>query len=204
MKSIIVALAGGTGSGKTSVANGLKDHFKDDLTIIHYDDYYKSLKEGEKPEDVNWDHPDSLNRKQLYNDILCLSEGKTINKPIYDFIDSKAKTYESVEPTKIILVDGIFSLYDNDLNSLYDLKIYVDMDSDLRILRRTQRDIDTRGRKIESIMKQYIKTVKDSHNLYVEPQKWYSDFVIPNNIERTFPKIEEVIILLEYKVKNNI
>ncbi len=201
MKPTLIGIAGGTGSGKSTVAEALKNKFGDNLTIIHYDDYYKTVTSDQNADDVNFDHPDQLNRHRLYEDMLKLSKGESIDKPIYDFVTHTSTKTEVVNPAQIILVDGIFSLYDDNLNSLYSMKIFVDMDADLRILRRAQRDIEERGRDIQSVITQYIKTVKNSHYQFVAPQKWIADVVIPNNQERVTPKIDELKILIENKLK---
>lgn len=201
MKSIIVGISGGTGSGKSTVSNRLKEHFGDLVTIIHCDDYYKSIEEGQSPADVNWDHPDAIDHKRLYKDLLDLSKGNTIEKPVYDFASSSSIKTETMEPNRIIIVDGIFALYEEEINKLYDFKLFVMADADIRILRRTQRDLVERGRDISLIFSQYVKTVKESHEKYVEPQKWNSDFILVNNSEGTFPKIDKVYWLLDYMVR---
>lgn len=201
MKPIIIGISGGSGSGKSTVALGLKEHYGDRLTVVHYDDYYKNVEEGVDATDVNFDHPDQVDRELFRKDIIKLSQGSTINKPMYDFATHSCVGYEDVEPNDIILIDGIFTLYDDKLNQQIDIKVFVDMDADLRILRRLQRDIKERGRDVDSIIDQYIKTVKHSHYLYIAPQKWKADLVIPNNVVREVPKIEEVIVLINAKLK---
>lgn len=200
MKPTLIGIAGGTGSGKSSVAGALKDHFGDKLTIIHYDDYYKTVTSDQNADEINFDHPDQLKRHDLYKDMKKLMNGETIDKPIYDFVTHTSTKCEKISPSELVLVDGIFALYDDDLNSLYDMKIFVDMDADLRILRRAKRDIEERGRTIESVLEQYMKTVKHSHYQYVAPQKWIADFVIPNNKDRETPKIDEITVLLDNKL----
>lgn len=201
MKPIIIGISGGSGSGKSTVSNGLKKHYGEKLTMIHFDDYYKNIQEGQNIEDVNFDHPDQLDREMFKEQILDLAAGKTISKPKYDFTTHSRVGFEDVEPNDIILIDGLFALYDDELNKSIDLKIFVDMDADLRILRRVQRDINERGRDVDSIIDQYIKTVKSSHYLYIAPQKWKADLVIPNNVVRETPKIEEVIFLINANLK---
>lgn len=201
MKPIIIGITGGSGSGKSTVSLGLKKYYGDRLTILHYDDYYKNVDEGVEVDDVNFDHPDQVDREMFKNHLEILSSGCAIDKPIYDFSSHSRVGFEKVETNEIILIDGIFTLYDDAVNDLIDIKIYVDMDADLRILRRVQRDIKERGRDVDSIINQYIKTVKHSHYLYIAPQKWKADLVIPNNVVREAPKIEEVIMLINANLK---
>lgn len=196
MKPLIIGISGGSGSGKSTVSNGLQTHYKERLSVIHFDDYYKNIEPGQNIEDVNFDHPDQLDRNVFKEHILALSRGEEISKPKYDFATHSRVGYEKMLPNDIILIDGLFALYDDELNKSIDIKIFVDMDADLRILRRVQRDIKERGRDVDSIIDQYIKTVKSSHYLYIAPQKWKADLVIPNNVVRDTPKIEEVIFLI--------
>lgn len=196
MKPLIIGISGGSGSGKSTVSNGLQMHYKERLSVIHFDDYYKNIEPGQNIEDVNFDHPNQLDRNVFKEHILALSRGEEISKPKYDFATHSRIGYEKMLPNDIILIDGLFALYDDELNKSIDIKIFVDMDADLRILRRVQRDIKERGRDVDSIIDQYIKTVKSSHYLYIAPQKWKADLVIPNNVVRDTPKIEEVIFLI--------
>lgn len=185
MKPVIIAVGGGSGSGKTTVVNEIIEKLdKDDLVVIKHDDYYKkqSHLSLEERYNINYDHPASLDNDLFISDIKKLIKGESISKPIYDFVlhDRSDKT-EIVEPKKVIILEGILILEDNRIRDLSDIKLFVSLDDDLRFIRRLLRDIEERGRSLDSVVKQYLKTVKPMYHRFVEPTKRYADVIIPNN-----------------------
>lgn len=185
MKPIIIAVGGGSGSGKTTVVNEIIEKLdKDDLVVIKHDDYYKkqSHLSLEERYNINYDHPASLDNDLFISDIKKLIKGESISKPIYDFVlhDRSDKT-EIVEPKKVIILEGILILEDKRIRDLSDIKLFVSLDDDLRFIRRLLRDIEERGRSLDSVVKQYLKTVKPMYHRFVEPTKRYADVIIPNN-----------------------
>ncbi|MBQ9273715.1 MAG: uridine kinase [Succinivibrio sp.] len=181
MKSVLIGIAGGTGSGKSTFTQRLKQHFADHLTVIYHDNYYHrqdhlSLEERRL---INYDHPDSLETALLVEHLRLLRQGKSVEAPLYDFsIHNRADETVTLPPTAVIIVEGILVLQDKDLRESFDLKIYVQADADERILRRVNRDISERGRSLDDIVRQYLDSVKPMHNLYVEPTKALADIVI--------------------------
>ena len=183
--SILILIGGGSGSGKTTVADKIISHFKkQEVRLIKLDDYYKRLDHLTYDErvTVNYDHPDSLDFDLLIDDLKSLMAGKTINKPIYDFtVHNRSNELEVVEPSEIIILEGILVLSDERLREMADIKIYVDTDDDLRFIRRLKRDVTERARSIDSVINQYLKTVKPMHEAFVEKTKKYADIIIPND-----------------------
>ena len=181
MKPVIIGIAGGTGSGKSTFTNRLKKAFGDSISVLYHDNYYKAHEElpFEERKLLNYDHPDAFDSDLLVHDIMELKEGRSIISPTYDYtIHNRAKETVLVEPRKVILIEGILTLYDPRLRDLMDIKIFVDADADERILRRVIRDTKERGRDIENIVDQYLTTVKPMHYLYVEPTKRLADIVV--------------------------
>ncbi len=181
MKPVIIGIAGGTGSGKSTFTNRLKKAFGDSISVLYHDNYYKAHDElpFEERKLLNYDHPDAFDSDLLVHDIMELKEGRSIVSPTYDYtIHNRAKETVLVEPRKVILIEGILTLYDPRLRELMDIKIFVDADADERILRRVIRDTKERGRDIENIVDQYLTTVKPMHYLYVEPTKRLADIVV--------------------------
>ncbi len=178
---VIIGIAGGTGSGKSTFTNRIKDLYGDRVSVLYHDSYYRAqddlpLEERMK---VNYDHPDSLETELLLEHLKSLKEGKAIESPVYDYTQhNRAKETVTVEPRDVILLEGILVLADAKLRKLLDIKIFVDTDADERILRRVRRDTLERGRSIQSIIDQYLATVKPMHNKYVEPSKAYADLVV--------------------------
>ena len=187
MKSncIVIGIAGGTGSGKTSVAHYILNYLKSyavDPVLLEQDSYYKRNDHLSFVERVglNYDHPNLIDFPLLIQHIKDLSAGKSIEKPIYDFqtYNRKDET-ETVKPAKLIIVEGILLFTLDELRDLFDAKVFVDTDDDERLLRRIERDIKERGRSFDSIKDQYRKTVKPMHLEFVEPSKRYADVIIP-------------------------
>ncbi len=180
---LVIGLAGGSGSGKTTVAQEILNRVGlDQIAYLQHDSYYKNLT-GLPPAqrvEVNFDHPHSLESELLIEHILSLRELRPVEVPIYDFaIDSRTSKTFTVVPRGVILVEGILIFADPDLRKLFDVKIFVDTDADLRFIRRLRRDITERGRSVESVINQYESTVRPMHLEFVEPSKRYADVIIP-------------------------
>ena len=185
MDSIIIGIAGGTGSGKSTFTNRIKEEFRDKVSVVYYDNYYKAHDDIPLEERalINYDHPDSFETDLLVRHLNELRSGSTVQCPVYDY-SVHNRTGETVEirPADVILVEGILVLHDERLRNMMDIKIYVDADADERILRRVIRDVKERGRDVEGIAKQYLTTVKPMHYLFVEPTKYTADIVINSGL----------------------
>jgi uridine kinase len=180
---LVIGIAGGSGSGKTTVANEVLHRVgAHNIAFLPHDAYYKNNNHLtlEQRSQVNYDHPDSLETELLIHHILQLKELVAIDLPVYDFsTHSRTTNTILVSPQPIILVEGILIFGEPDLRKLFDVKIFVDTDSDIRFIRRLQRDISERGRTTESVIKQYMLTVRPMHMEFVEPSKRYADVIIP-------------------------
>ena len=181
MDTILIGIAGGTGSGKTTLTRHLKQHFGDDVTVIGHDSYYKR-QEGKTYEErtrQNYDHPSAFDTDLLIQHLRELKAGRSILCPVYSFSDHN-RTDETVEifPTKVIIVEGILIFQNPTLREMFDIKIFVETDADERILRRCLRDVEERGRTLQSVVTQYLTTVKTMHEQYVEPSRKYADIVV--------------------------
>ena len=185
MKPVIIAVGGGSASGKTTVVNEIIEKLnQEDLVVIKHDDYYKkqSHLSLEERYQINYDHPDSMDNDLFISDIKKLIRGEKILKPIYDFVlHDRSDKVEVVTPKKVIILEGILILEDKRIRDLSDIKLFVELDDDLRFIRRLQRDIEERGRNLESVVNQYLKTVKPMYHRFIEPTKRYADVIIPNN-----------------------
>lgn len=182
MKSpLIIGIAGGTGSGKTTITKKLIERFGSDVTLLSHDDYYKeqhSLTYEERCK-VNYDHPDAFDTDLFLSDLDRLRAGQSIESPVYDYtVHDRSDKTKTVPYAPVILVEGILILADPRLTERMDIKIFVDADADVRILRRLMRDVKTRGRSIESVVDQYLTTVKPMHEKYVEPSKKMADIIV--------------------------
>lgn len=181
MDCIIIGIAGGTGSEKSTFTNRLRDRFGDNITVIYHDNYYKRHDDipFEERKKLNYDHPDALETDLLIEHIKRLRNGESVECPVYDYtVHNRSDKTVRIDPRKIILIEGILLLADPRLRSLLDIKIYVEADADERILRRILRDVKERGRDIDNIVEQYLTTVKPMHYLYVEPTRATADIVI--------------------------
>lgn len=181
MGAILIGIAGGTGSGKTTLTRHLKNHFGQEVTVIGHDNYYKR-QEGKTYEErakQNYDHPDAFDTGLLVEHLRELKAGRSIRCPVYSYVDHN-RTDETVEifPTKVLIVEGILIFQDPDLREMFDIKIFVETDADERILRRCLRDVEERGRTLRSVVTQYLTTVKPMHEQYVEPSRKYADIVV--------------------------
>ena len=201
---MLIGIAGGTGSGKSTFAVGLKRLFPDDITIISYDNYYKPQDHLSMDERVktNYDCPDALDTDLLVKHLRQLQRGETVEIPNYDFcIHTRRGDFSLVEPTPVIIVDGILTFHDERLREMFDIKIFADADADERILRRLRRDVTERGRDIDGVIKQYVDTVKIMHGIYVEPTKKYADILINGGMNKT--ALDIVAARIAHKIKED-
>lgn len=179
---LIIGIAGGSGSGKSTITELLKNKFGEDVTVINHDNYYKAQhdKPFEERIKTNYDSPDAFETDLLAEHLSLLKQGFSIDCPIYDYsIHDRTDRVRRVNPSRVVIIDGILVLADPRLRSLMDVKIFVDTDADVRILRRIRRDVNERGRTLDSVIDQYVSTVKPMHEMYVEPSKKYADVIIP-------------------------
>ncbi len=180
---LVIGIAGGSGSGKTTVAQALMERVgARHVAFLPHDAYYRDF--GHLPPEeraaINYDHPDSLETSLLVEHIRALQRGQAVERPVYDFTrHARAARTVRVEPRPIILVEGILIFAEPDLRRLFDIKIYVDTDADIRFIRRLLRDVEERGRTVESVIRQYMTTVRPMHLEFVEPSKRYADIIVP-------------------------
>lgn len=188
-KVSLIAIAGGTASGKTTVARKIaEDLAGKDIVFIEMDNYYKDLSflSQEERKKNNFDHPNAFDYPLLIHNLEQLLLGNKIEEPIYDFkVNSRSKRVRVIKPGDVIIFDGIFALENQDIRNRADIKIYVDTDSDIRLLRRIVRDVKVRGRTLDSILDQYASTVKPMHDAFVEPTKRFADIIIPFDFHNT-------------------
>ena len=182
MDTMVIGIAGGTGSGKTTLTLGLKERFGDAVSILYHDSYYKRHDElpFEERCKLNYDHPDAFDTPLLVSDLRALCRGETVFSPTYDYtVHNRAAETVEVRPAPVVLVEGILIFAEPALRALMDIKIFVDTDADVRILRRIMRDVKKRGRSLDSVVQQYLTTVKPMHEQFVEPSKRYADLIVP-------------------------
>lgn len=178
----IVAIAGGSASGKSTIVKIIEESFKDDLIVIGHDNYYRAHDDidFEERKLLNYDHPKAFDTDLFYEDLKKLLAGQEIDMPTYDYtIHTRSTETVKVKAKKIILIEGILVLYEKKIREITDTKVFVDADSDIRLKRRILRDTVERGRSVESCLTQYIEQVKPMHEKYVEPSKKYADIIIP-------------------------
>lgn len=179
---LVIGIAGGTGSGKTTITRKMVERFGSEVSVIKHDNYYKEhhAMSYEERSKLNYDHPDSLDTDLLVEHIKALKNGESIECPVYDFsIHDRSDAIEVIKPTKVLVIEGILIFADKRLCNQMDIKIFVDTDADVRILRRIIRDVKKRGRSLDSVVNQYLDTVKPMHEQYVEPSKKNADIIIP-------------------------
>lgn len=179
---LVIGIAGGTGSGKTTITRKILERFGENVSVIRHDNYYKAHHEMsyEERSKLNYDHPDSLDTDLMIKHIKSLKEGKSVKCPVYDFtIHDRSDETEIINPTKVLIIEGILIFQDKRLCKEMDIKIFVDTDADVRILRRIIRDVKKRGRSLDSVVDQYLTTVKPMHEQFVEPSKKNADIIIP-------------------------
>lgn len=201
MKPVIIAVAGGSASGKTTVVDKiLKSFNKEDVIIIRHDDYYmdQSNMSIEQRVLMNYDHPESLDNELLFKHLNEILMGKSIEKPTYDFVNhTRSSVLERIEPKNVIILEGILILEDTRIRDLSNIKIFVESDDDVRFIRRLVRDINERGRTVESVINQYLTTVKPMYYKFIKPTKRFADIIIPND-----NKHDVAVDIIVSKVKN--
>ena len=179
---MVVGIAGGTGSGKTTITKKLMQRFGGDVSVIYHDNYYKAHHNMsyEERSRLNYDHPDSFDTDLLIQAVKDLKAGRSVTCPVYDYtIHDRSDQVVVVKPAKVVIVEGILIFQSRELCQQMDIKIYVDTDADVRILRRIVRDVRDRGRSLDSVVNQYLSTVKPMHEQFVEPSKRNADIIIP-------------------------
>jgi uridine kinase len=204
---LIIGIAGGTGSGKTTVTTKILERLDvGRVVVLQHDSYYKDLSafNGLVPEQINFDHPDALETSLFVEHLRLLKQWKTIQQPIYNFATyQRSRETKLIEPRNIIIVEGILIFVEKELREAMDIKIYVDTDADERLLRRLRRDLIERGRSIEAVMHQYVTTVKPMHLEFVEPSKHWADVIIPKGgenevaIDMVVTKIKEMLRVVD-------
>lgn len=181
---LIIGIAGGSGSGKTTLTNQIASQFADQVTIVKHDNYYKAHNDMDYDERsrLNYDHPNAFETDLMIKHLKALKQGESIECPVYDFtVHNRSKDTITIIPNKVIIVEGILIFENKELCDLMDLRIFVDTDADLRIIRRIKRDVLERARSLESVMNQYMDTVKPMHEQYVEPSKRNANIIVPEN-----------------------
>lgn len=179
---IVIGIAGGTGSGKSTIIKKIKEQFNDAVTILSHDYYYKAHDDMtyEERTKLNYDHPDAFDTDLMVEHIKALKRGEFVERPSYDFsVHNRRKETVTVVPSKVIIVEGILIFENVELLDMFDIKVFVDTDADVRIIRRILRDVKERGRTLESVINQYLTTVKLMHEQFVEPSKKNADIIIP-------------------------
>ena len=179
---LVIGIAGGTGSGKTTLMNNLIKTFQEDVTILSHDNYYKRHDDLTYEERclLNYDEPAALETDLMARHLELLRQGQAIDCPVYDFTQhNRSNETIRIEPRKVIIVEGILIFENQPLRDLMDIRIFVDTDSDVRLCRRIKRDVNKRGRSLESVLTQYQETVKPMHEMYVEPSKKYANIIVP-------------------------
>jgi uridine kinase len=187
MKPLLIGIAGGTGSGKSAVARKIAEGLpSDSVTVIDYDNYYRdhSDLDVDARAKLNYDHPDALDNELLVQHLEELRAGRAVDVPVYDFKTHGRRVERNhLEPTRIVIVEGILVFVEERVRKLLDVKIFVDTDADIRVFRRIRRDIEQRGRNFQSIREQYYKTVRPMHLQFVEPSKRWADLIVPEGGE---------------------
>ena len=183
---LIVGIAGGSASGKTTVVNKIKEFFGDGITVIGHDNYYKAHNDMTYEERalLNYDHPNAFDTERMIEDVKKLKAGETVDIPVYDYsIHNRSDKTQTIAPQRVVVLEGILLLYDARLRELMDAKVYVDAPADERLVRRIRRDMAERERSLQSVLSQYQDTVRPMHEQFVEPTKAYADVIIPRGGE---------------------
>lgn len=187
MKDIlIVGIAGGSASGKTTVVNRVKEFFGENITIIGHDNYYKAHNEMtyEERSQLNYDHPNAFDTERMIEDVKRIKAGEAVEIPVYDYsVHNRSEHTQLVLPQRVVVLEGILLLYDAELRDLMDVKVFVDAPADERLVRRIKRDMRERERTLQSVLSQYQDTVRPMHEQFVEPTKAYADIIIPRGGE---------------------
>ncbi len=185
---MVIGIAGGTGSGKTTLTERIRERFTSEVSVLYHDNYYKrhTGMTYEERSQLNYDHPDAFDTDLIVRDLGALRRGEAVQCPVYDYtIHNRSDQTIEVKPTRVIIVEGILIFADPALRDLMDIKVFVDTDADVRILRRVMRDVKERGRTLDSVVNQYLTTVKPMHEAFVEPSKKYADIIVPQGGHNT-------------------
>ncbi len=204
MRPLIIGIAGGSGSGKTTLVERLCEQFGEDVSVLTHASYYTPRPDltDEERDGLNLDHPASFDTDRLISDLEDLIAGKTVQVPVYDFaIQDRLEETRTLSPTKIILVEGMLILENKALRNLLDIKLFVDTDDDVRLLRRILRDTRERGRSLDEVAERYLATVKPMHQQFVEPSKRYADVIIPEGGENAVALLM-LIQRIAYHIEN--
>jgi uridine kinase len=203
MKPLIIGIAGGSGSGKSTVARKLADALREaSVVFLDMDAYYRNLTHLtlEERRQVNWDHPDAFDLDLLAEQLDALAQGRSIRKPVYDFVSHTRRVdCQVIEPADVVVIDGILLFAEARVRELCDVKVFVDADADERVLRRIRRDMRDRGRPLEEIIDQYLSTVKPMHLQFVEPSKRYADVIVPRGGRNTVA-IEMIVAKIQRRL----
>lgn len=202
IKPFVIAIAGGTGSGKTYIAKRLQETDPAQIIIISHDRYYKDRSDVplEKRKELNYDEPAALNNKLFFSHLKQLKEGKTIDMPQYDFgTHTSIKETTKISPTLIIIVEGILILTESEIREIFDLTIFIDVDADIRLARRLTRDVGERDRSYQESLNQYLISAQPMHDKYVEPGKDHADLIINNN--GTLEDLEDALETIQARIK---
>ena len=181
-KVLVIGIAGGTGSGKTTITRKLCENFGPDVSVINHDNYYKAHHNMpyEERAKLNYDHPNAFDTDMLIEHLKQLRRGESVVCPVYDYtVHDRSQETVTIKPARVIIVEGILIFENRELCDQMDIKIYVDADADVRILRRIVRDVRDRGRSLDSVINQYLATVKPMHEQFVEPSKRNADIIVP-------------------------
>lgn len=181
---VLVAIVGGSGSGKTSVTKNIVDHFEKRASMLNMDDYYKDLPPQVNPYNFNFDDPKAFDFDLLKTHLKKLKNGEKIEMPVYNMVTFRREegVTKTFEPNELVLVEGIFTLHDDEISKMFDFSVYIDAPSDERLIRRIERDTVERGRTVDSILSQYRKFVAPSFKSFIEPQKFKCDIVLPEGV----------------------
>ena len=196
---LVIGIAGGSGSGKTTLMNNIVSRFSEDITVLSHDSYYRRHDDMTYEErcQLNYDEPAALETELMVRHLDCLRNGEAIDCPVYDFtVHNRSDATQRIEPSRIIIVEGILIFENEALRDLMDIRIFVDTDADIRLCRRVKRDVNKRGRSLESVLQQYQQTVKPMYEKYVEPSKKYAHILVPEGGKNTIAQ-EFIISLLE-------
>jgi uridine kinase len=203
-KPLIIGIAGGSGSGKSTVARKVAEALKQSsVAFLDMDAYYRNFSHlpMEERKRVNWDHPESFDTELFASQVRDLCVGKSVDKPVYDFVShTRSSRTERVDPADVLVLDGILLFVDEMMRALCDVKVFVDADADIRLIRRLKRDVQKRGRTLEEVMTQYLETVHPMHLQFVEPSKRYADVIVPRGGHNTIA-IEMIVAKIQTRLR---